>query len=599
MKQNLFKLQRILILVLLSFTVFTPILFLPKTFTHFTSSFAHKEFFGDVSSFKHARDTPRYNAIQQMGEDLNEPDHIVFKDEGFSSVVAGNSSDDQFTIKSNGNAGKENGLSERNGINRGGGGVKNQPKTASGSSGGKVMILGKSNKKTAGEEPNVHSWSQKVTNEKVTAMKDQLITAKAYLNFAPPHSNSHLVKELKLRIKEVERAVGEATKDSDLSRSALQRMRSMEATLVKASRVYSDCSAMAKKLRAMTVNTEEQVRAQKNQADYLIQLATRTFPKGLHCLSMRLTAGYFALEPKEREFPNSDKLQQLDLYHFAIFSDNILACAVVINSTVSSSMEPEKIVFHVVTDSLNFPAMSMWFLVNSPGEATIQVKNMADFKFLSSSLLKQSNSHDPRFTSPLNHLRFYLPEVFPKLNKIVLLDHDVVVQRDLRGLWSVDMKGKVNGAVEKCGDGDSPHRMAALLNFSDPTVANSFDAKVCTWAFGMNVFDLREWRRRKLTTVYNKWLQMGRTRQLWKAGSLPLGLVTFYNLTVALDRRWHVFGLGYDSGVGRGEIERAAVIHYDGIMKPWLEIGIGKYRGYWNKFLNYDHPYLQQCNIHQ
>ena len=64
----------------------------------------------------------------------------------------------------------------------------------------------------------MHSQSQTVTDEKIKEMKDQIIRAKAYLNFAPPGSNSHLVKELRLRIKEVERAVGDHTKDSDLSR---------------------------------------------------------------------------------------------------------------------------------------------------------------------------------------------------------------------------------------------------------------------------------------------------------------------------------------------------------------------------------------------
>jgi len=60
--------------------------------------------------------------------------------------------------------------------------------------------------------------SQRVTNQKVLEIKDQIIRARAYLGFATPSSNSHLVKELKLRIKEMERAVGEATKDSELSR---------------------------------------------------------------------------------------------------------------------------------------------------------------------------------------------------------------------------------------------------------------------------------------------------------------------------------------------------------------------------------------------
>ena len=108
-------------------------------------------------------------------------------------------------------------------------------------------------------------------------------------------------------------------------------------TLSKANKAYPDCSAMASKLRAMTQNTEDQLRAQKNQASYLIQLAASTFPKGLHCLSMRLTTQYFTLKPEDRQFPNRNKVRKEDLYHYAIFSDNVLACAVVVNSTISSS----------------------------------------------------------------------------------------------------------------------------------------------------------------------------------------------------------------------------------------------------------------------
>lgn len=67
-------------------------------------------------------------------------------------------------------------------------------------------------------DQNVRSKSQKVSDEKVKEMRDQLIRAKAYLRLAPPGSNSNLVKELKVRIKEIERAVGDATKDSDLPR---------------------------------------------------------------------------------------------------------------------------------------------------------------------------------------------------------------------------------------------------------------------------------------------------------------------------------------------------------------------------------------------
>ena len=94
---------------------------------------------------------------------------------------------------------------------------------------------------------------------------------------------------------------------------------------------------MASKLRAMTQNTEDKLRAQKSQASYLIQLTANTFPKGLHSLSMRLTTQYFTLMPEDRQFPNRNNVQKEDLYHYAIFSDNILVRAVAVNSTMSSS----------------------------------------------------------------------------------------------------------------------------------------------------------------------------------------------------------------------------------------------------------------------
>lgn len=153
----------------------------------------------------------------------------------------------------------------------------------------------------------------------------------------------------------------------------------------------------------------------------------------------------------------------------------------------------------------------MWFLSNPPGKATLQIQSIDEFEWLSTkyNATMQNQNSDARYASSMNHLLFYLPDFFPLLNKIVLLDHDVVVQKDLTELWSVDMKGKVNGAVETCRKDDPFYRqMNMFINFSDPMVAKKFDAKACTWAFGMNVFDLQEWRRRNLTDVYYQYLQL-------------------------------------------------------------------------------------------
>ncbi|PON37996.1 Galacturonosyltransferase [Parasponia andersonii] len=615
--------QRILILSLLSLSVLAPIVFVSHRLKNL-ASFGRKEFIEDLSTIKYRRDDLRLKAIhQETGEGLKEPRLVVYKDKDPNSAINFSSSKDNRDLKSSVTGGDtSNVLDNRNenDYDKEEGDEQVQQRVTSYKSGEKehfnshlLEVTEEKTKETRNVQHNlarhdrgVRSQSQKATDEKIREMKDQLIRAKAYLNFAPPGSNSHLVKELRLRIKEVERAVGEHTKDSELSRSALQKMRHMESSLSKAGQVYPDCFSMATKLRAMTHTAEEQVRSQKKQTTYLVHLAARTTPKGLHCLAMRLTSEYFALEPEERQLPKQQKLENLQdpkLYHYVVFSDNILACAVVVSSTVSTVAEPEKIVLHVVTDSLNFPAISMWFLLNPPGKATIQIQSIDSFGWLFSKYnnptLKQDSS-DSRFTFQLNHLRFYLPEVFPALDRIVLLDHDVVVQRDLSGLWDLNMKGKVIGAVETCQKGEPSYRqMDTFINFSDRFVAKSFDINACTWAFGLNLFDLQKWRKHNLTAVYHRYLKMGSERPLWMAGTLPLGWVTFYKQTAALDRRWHVLGLGYDSELVPRDIERAAVIHYDGIMKPWLDIAVGKYKRYWSKHVKYDHPYLQQCNIHE
>lgn len=459
----------------------------------------------------------------------------------------------------------------------------------------------------------------------VRLMRDQLIMARVYASIAQSHNRPHILHDLRVRIRESQRALGEATVDAELPRSSSDRVKSMGQVLSLAREQLYDCSGITKKLRAMLQLSEEQARVLKKQSTFLSQLAAKTLPKGIHCLSMRLTIEYYKLPELERSFPGQDKLEDNSLFHYALFSDNILATSVVVNSTIHNAKDPTKHVFHLVTDKLNYAAMRMWFLANPPGNASIDVQNIDDFTWLNSTycpVLRQLESaamkeyyfkadhattiaagssnlkyRNPKYLSMLNHLRFYLPEVYPKLDKILFLDDDIVVQKDLTPLWSVNLHGKVNGAVETCGH--SFHRFDKYLNFSNPHIKRNFDPHACGWAYGMNIFDLQQWKRKDITGIYHKWQVMNEDRVLWKLGTLPPGLITFYNLTHPLEKSWHVLGLGYNPSVDRGEIDGAAVIHYNGNMKPWLELAMAKYKHYWTRHVKYDHHFLQQCNINQ
>lgn len=102
----------------------------------------------------------------------------------------------------------------------------------------------------------------------------------------------------------------------------------------------------------------------------------------------------------------------------------------------------------------------------------------------------------------------WLCQLFPDLEKVVFLDDDVVVQKDLGPLWDMDLHGKVNGAVETCHGGDASVMSKTFknyFNFSHPIISSTFDPDKCAWAYGMNVFDLQAWRKADITRVYHYW----------------------------------------------------------------------------------------------
>ncbi|KAI3686237.1 hypothetical protein L1987_79911 [Smallanthus sonchifolius] len=365
------------------------------------------------------------------------------------------------------------------------------------------------------------------------------------------------------------------------------------------------------------------VKAKKN-GGFASLIAAKSTPKSLHCLAMRLMGERIANPEKYRDEKPKPEFEDPSLYHYAIFSDNVIAVSVVVNSTVKHAQEPSIHVFHIVTDKMNLAAMEVWFKMRPVGRgAFIEVKAVEEFTFLNSSyvpVLRQlesanlqkiyldnkadnetkdeksmKSSGDTKHLSMLNHLMFYLPEMYPKLHRILFLDDDVVVQKDLTALWKVDLDGKVNGAVETCFG--SFHRYAHYLNFSHPLIKDKFNPKACAYAFGMNIFDLDAWRRERLTDQYHYWQELNEDQSLWKSERQPPGLMTFYSTTKSLEKTWHVLGLGYNPSISMDEIKNAGVIHFNGNMKPWLDIAMNQYKNLWTAHVDNEMEFVQMCNF--
>ncbi|CAM8973407.1 unnamed protein product [Rhodiola kirilowii] len=368
--------------------------------------------------------------------------------------------------------------------------------------------------------------------------------------------------------------------------------------------------------------------------------AASAIPKGLHCLSLRLTDEYSSNAHARKQLPSPELLPILSnnsYHHFVLSTDNILAASVVVNSAISSSLSPENIVFHVITDKKTYAGMHSWFALNPVSPTILEVKGLHQFDWLTREnvpvleavenhfgirnyyhgnhiaganlsdvtprlFASKLQSRSPKYISLLNHIRIYLPDLFPNLDKIVFLDDDVVIQRDLSPLWAIDLEGKVNGAVETCKGEDEwvmSKRFRNYFNFSHPRITKNLDPEECAWAYGMNIFDLHAWRMTNIRDTYHTWVKENLKSNLtmWKLGTLPPALIAFKGHVHFIDPSWHLLGLGYQSKTSIEDVNKAAVIHYNGQSKPWLEIGFEHLRPFWTKHVNYSNDFVRNCHI--
>ncbi|XP_057745271.1 probable galacturonosyltransferase 15 isoform X4 [Arachis stenosperma] len=305
-------------------------------------------------------------------------------------------------------------------------------------------------------------------------------------------------------------------------------------------------------------------------------------------------------------------------------------------SQVRNSANPEKLVFHIVTNKETYTPMHAWFSTNSIESAVVEVrglhqydwsaevnadiKDMLDINHLiwkhyhsKEKDLNYSQDHNryldtlrPSSRSLMNHLIIYLPKLFPDLKKIVFLDDDVVVQQDISSLWELNLNGKVSGSVFRswCGNGccSAGTKYMDYLNFSHPLISSSFNGDRYTWLYGMNIFDLEAWRNTNITEIYHHWLKLNLKSglELWNPGLLPPALIAFEGQVHSINSSMLVTDLGHrhrSGEISRERVEAAAVIHFAGPAKPWLEISFPEVRSLWSRYVNFSNKFTRRCGI--
>ncbi|KAG6517303.1 probable galacturonosyltransferase 7 [Zingiber officinale] len=459
-------------------------------------------------------------------------------------------------------------------------------------------------------------WSRKhrrvMKDSIVKRLKDQLFVARAYYpSIAKIQGKETLTRELKLNIQDHERMLSEAVSDLDLPPLVGKKIANMDKVIAKAKSCPVDCNNVDRKLRQILDLTEDEAHFHMKQSAFLYQLGVQTMSKTFHCLLMRLTVEFFKSPASNVEHISASKSVNPSYLHYVIFSRNILAVSVTINSTVTNSKESDSIVIHVITDKQNFYSMKHWFVRHSYGNATVHIMNFDELKSNHVSNLDfgemsmpeefRISSHATSQQTPLQmgtkylsvfgHSHFLLPDMFKDLKKVVLLDDDVVVQKDISFLWNLDLGGKVIGATEFCG--------VKLGHLKSNLGTAVYDSNACAWMSGVSIIDLEKWRELDITGVYGRIVdQLKQENEAqWRATALPANLLAFHGHIYALDNTLVQQGLGHDYEVSEDSVKNAAALHYNGNMKPWLDLAIPKYKNSWKKYLTRDERYMEECNV--
>ncbi|KAJ0006840.1 hypothetical protein Pint_30320 [Pistacia integerrima] len=294
-------------------------------------------------------------------------------------------------------------------------------------------------------------------NSVTRQLTDQISLAKAFVVIAKESNNLQFAWELSAQIRNSQSLLSNAaTRRTPLTtRESETAVRDMALLLYQAQQLHYDSATMIMRLKAKIQALEEQMSAVNEKSSKYGQIAAEEVPKSLYCLGVRLTTEWFGNINLQRNYERKQmevKLIDNGLYHFCVFSDNILATSVVVNSTALNSKNPDVVVFHLVTDEINYAAMKAWFALNSFRGVTVEIQKFEDFTCRGDGRTP-IKFRNPKYLYMLNHLRFYIPEVFPALKKVAFLDDDVVVQKDLSGLFSIDLNEPLSPAWHVLGLG--------------------------------------------------------------------------------------------------------------------------------------------------
>ena len=183
--------------------------------------------------------------------------------------------------------------------------------------------------------------------------------------------------------------------------------------------------------------------------------------------------------------------------------------------------------------------------------------------------------------SVANYYRLLIPEVLdPTLERVIYLDCDLIVRKDILRLWQVDLTDCPLGAVEAWDCAQHP-----LLLPEGATYFNS----------GVIVLDLKKWRQRDTTDKLLEYMRQNQQRIKWWDQDVLNAVL--YDQRLLLHPTWNVnfqvrprdysrLSFRMQESDYLATLRDPAIYHFAGRKKPWHYVYVGPFADEYFRYLN-------------
>jgi len=220
-------------------------------------------------------------------------------------------------------------------------------------------------------------------------------------------------------------------------------------------------------------------------------------------------------------------------------------------------------------------------------DCTVRIISDDDFRLCEKNYFQEGRADIPPFAA---YSQLMIPRYFPSFSKILFLEVDQVVQHDLLPLWQLIYSKDIKLGAVRSLDGKT-----GLLNHkvSDEFFASSYPNSKY-YNMGVFLFDTQYWisdnlEKRCMSFVAKQIESQGHSYKFYAQGAMNCAL---HDDITDMDSIYNWTSLGFRNDIPSDLLDKAAILHWSGPLKPWHENGL--YKKYYLKETGLTLPELQR-----